>query len=406
PYNAMVITEYDIEKAINDATNIYYSNKFFQFGKENAETLIDDLQVELNAIRDNRNAGHISLHISPETLIGRRVTAVIDSEGIELPFEYDAGFGGINTLLNAGSGSNVKIAPEYLKGGAAAGENGLATEPIHVGFDSNKKSSYRTINRYESELQIFTRLVAAIYNKIQLDANADGDSLRANINTNYARRKLRFSFLGKNIIQPMDSLHIYVSSKSRYDNKLITGINNMFTGVGILQNLNKTATDLKNSWDMIFNPSGNVDISIEKQVYVGESFPNSLWSVVRSSFINEKEGVSIFGGIVQRATSNYSSQTGSYSVTVNASDNSEYLKMGKVNFKPGVDTFNGSLYDALTPYKSKFDAVKTNAKADSNELLDENIELLASSFDGSASLTKFKLGPNAGKKATIENSIQ
>jgi hypothetical protein len=40
PYEAMLITEYDIERAIADATNLFYKSKTFQMGKESTELLL------------------------------------------------------------------------------------------------------------------------------------------------------------------------------------------------------------------------------------------------------------------------------------------------------------------------------------------------------------------------------
>ena len=135
----------------------------------------------------------------------------------------NSGFGGI--------GGGVTVADAYLQGGAVLGFDGLST-------DSNKvfgpdKNIIKLIP--DSELGVFQRLIAAIFNKLQLDANSRNAFQTTNQNTNYARRKLRFNFGGKLIIQPMDSVHVYMSSKSRYDSKLLSGLNNMFTGAGILQ---------------------------------------------------------------------------------------------------------------------------------------------------------------------------
>lgn len=392
PYEAMLITEYDIERALSDATNSFYNRKVYQFGKESSEQLIAECSAKLNALRSARKVSPISVKVNPDTLLGRRVFAVLDRKGIEFPFKYDSGFGGL--------GSGVSVSREYLMNGEVAGIEGLSTTAQgNLGPDSNVKAAFP-----ESELDVFKRLVSAIFSKLQLEANSQGAFQTTNKLTNYARRKLRFNFSGKLVIQPMDTVHMYINSKSRYDNKLLSGLPNMFTGSGILQNLNKTVTDLKNAMDTVFNPGGSVNFQIEKATFVGPDFPNYLWALIRNQFVMEKEGTHVFAGIVQGATSNWGD--GRFGVDVRGTDNTAYFEMGKVNFKPGVDVFNGALFDPLTPFKTRFDTISSNAKDDSPELLHENKLLLGTSKDNRSPLVKYKLGPNAGLAAHEDNFLQ
>jgi len=392
PYESMVISDYDIEKALSDATNSFYNHKLTQFGIESAEQVINDLQTRMSQLRSGRGASPITFNISPDTVLGKRVIAIVDKLGIEIPFDYNPGFVGI--------GSGVTVADEYKQGGAVLGFDGLSVNPNNVyGPDRN---IIKLIP--DSELKVFQQLVAAIFNKLTLDVNSRNSFQTTNKNTNYARRKLRFNFSGKMIIQPMDSVHIYINSKSRYDNKLLSGLKSMFTGVGILQNINHTLTDVKNAADTLFNPSGNIGFQAEKSAYVGPDFPNYLWALIRNQFVTEHEGTHVFAGLVETAQDSWSD--GKFTVDIRGTDNSGYLNMGKVNFKPGVDVFNGSLYDPLTPFKSRFDKINSNATDDLPELLDENKVLLGTSEDKSSPLVKFKLGPNAGQKVTQENYVQ
>jgi hypothetical protein len=343
PYESMMITEYDIERAISDATNSYYSSKLFQFGKQGADQVISDTTARLNQLRNTRGVGAITFKVNPDTLLGRRVIAIIESAGTELPFTYNPGFGGI--------GGNVEVSKDYLKDGVVVGKLGLDdVDKNSLGPDKNIKALSP-----ESELSVFKRLVTAIFNKIELEANARGAFQTTNKLTNYARKKMRLNFCGHLIIQPMDLVHIYINSKSRYDNKLLSGLKSMFTGVGIIQNLNKTIIDFKNTSQALFNPSGNINFQVEKTSFVGADFPNYLWSMVRGQFIAENEGTHVFAGIVDNARDNWSK--GQFVVNVACKDNTEYFKMGKVNFKPAVDVFSGSLYDPLTPFKTKFDTI-------------------------------------------------
>lgn len=395
PYELMNISEYDIECAIADATNGIYNTKIFQLGKENADQLINDLQVKLNYYRSARKASPITFKINPDTLLGRRVSAIIDRIGIDIRFTNSSPTA-VSIISGGAFGSDIYVAPEYLKDGAVAGLDGL---------DSQKKkfSDIKGVSKHtgsDSELSIFKQLIKTIFSKLSLMANSVNAFQMANKNTNYARRKMRFNFLGKLMIQPMDVVHVYVSSKSRYDNRLMTGINNMFTGMGFLQNLNNSLTNFANSWDNLFNPSESVNLQAEKCAIVGPNFPNFLWSVVRGQFVPEKEGVHTFGGLVDNARSSYSG--GKNSVSVSCSDQSKYFDLGKINFNPGVDVFNGSMYDPLTPFKTNFDSVVSNAKETIPVLLDENKWLLTD--DGRSSLVKHKSGPTIGEPVT-ENSI-
>lgn len=113
PYEMMLITEYDIEKAISDATNSFYNHSSVQFAMEAAQNNINDLQTQLNQTRASRKASPISLKINPDTLLGKKVVAIIDRLGVELIFNYDGGFGGI--------GSKVQVSDDYRRGGEIAG---------------------------------------------------------------------------------------------------------------------------------------------------------------------------------------------------------------------------------------------------------------------------------------------
>jgi hypothetical protein len=388
PYELMLITEWDIEKAISDATNEYYKHASFQFGQISNEQVIQNNTARFNQLRAARKASPITFKVTPDTLLGQRVIAIIDRIGTELVFEYKA-------LLN-----KVVVSDEYLKNGAVAGFDGLDTSKVKTfGPDNNLRSAFP-----DTELSVFSTIIGAIFSKIQLEKNSRNAIIVNNDLTNYARRKLRFNFAGKLIIQPQDVIHIYASSKTKSDNKILSGLNNMFSGNGILQNLNKTFTDFKSSFDLAFNPN-TINTQMEKAVYVGEDFPNFLWAIMRNQFVNEKEGAHIFAGIIESASSSWAAE-GKFTVSIAGKDNAAYLDKGKINFKPGVDTFNGAIWDPLTPFKSNFNSVTANFSDDLPVLLDENQYLLSpSGKDTKSSIVKLKYGPYAGNHATSNNVV-
>lgn len=401
PYLATVISEYDIEIALSDATNAFYNTKTYQLGLDSADQVINDKQNTLNQLRSTRGASNISFKIDPGTLFGKRVTAIIDAIGLEIPFTYDSSGGTGFPGLGGFTGNGVNVPADYLQGGSVAGQQGLSTtgSPTLPANPSIKSLVH------QSELTAFQALVTAIFSKINIQAGAQNAFQTTNQNTNYARRKMRSNFSGQPIIQPMDIVHIYVNSKSRYDNKLLTGMNNMFSGAGILQNLNNTITGVTstfNSVSAMFGGSGGAAYAAEKAVYVGSTFPNFLWSLLRTNFVTEQEGTHVFAGLVDNAADDWAD--GRYHLAISGNDNTAYFEMGKVNFKPGADVFNGNIFDPLTPFKSKFDAITSNAKDKTPELLDENKAMLTASQD--SSLVRFKLGPLAGQRATQANIIQ
>lgn len=397
PYESMVITEWDIEKALSDATNSFYNHKSFQFGLQGSQDVVANLTQQLNQAREARKASPISFTVDPNTLLGKRVTAVLDRIGTELVFKYDS-TGGTGFPGLGGAGNSVSVGPEYLQGGAVAGFDGLSQSPTPTGPDNNIRRAFAS----GSELSLFQQLVAAIYNQIQMQANSTNATQSFNANTNYARRKLRFNFSGKLIIQPMDTIHVYMNSKSRWDNRISAGLQNMFTGAGILQNINNTVTNFTNTFNSLFSPSNSVPLQVEKAIYVGPQFPNFLWNLVRTQFVTEREGTHVFAGVVETATDNWSD--GKFTVSVGGKDNSLYFEQGKINFKPGVDVYNGSAFDPLTPFKTNFDTVTSNTNTDTQELLDENKNILGTSKKDS--IVKAKLGPYAGAKITQSNYIQ
>jgi hypothetical protein len=394
PYESMLITDYDIEVALSDATNLFYNKKSFQFGVTGSNQVITDQQNQLAQLRQARNASPIVFKVDPDTLVGQRVTAIIDRLGIEIPFQYNP-----SGALSLSSGSGVTVPAPYLRGSNAPGSSGIGSIAGYDGLDNSTSGNTPT------ELSIFSSIISTIYQQLTLLANSAGNFTANNKLANYARRKLRFNFSGKLIIQPLDVVHVYMQSKSQWDSKVLSGLTQMFSGFGILQNINNTVTGFKNEFDTLFNPSKNIAVQAEKSMFVGPDFPNFLWSLVRSQFVTEKEGTHVFGGVVETATNSWSG--GKFTIDVSGPDNSFYFRQGKVNFKPGADAFNGLIFDPLTPFKSNFDSVTLNNAPLSGgipQLLDENTYLLSDS--GQSSLVKYKAGALAGQKATQGNIIQ
>lgn len=382
PNQLMLITESDIEYALSDATNRNYNHKIFQLGKESAEQIINRNTKLLNDKRASRGASPIVFHTNPDTLVGERVVAIVDKVGEKINFTYDSAMG----LGGIGVGNGVTVSDDSLIGGIILGTEGLnnASDKTIPGL-----SVKRAIGG--SELSIFQDIVIATFNKLQMEGNSRSLAGFKEEKINYTRKKMRLWFLGKRIIQPMDQVHVYIGSKSRYDNKIISGLQQSFNAYGFLKNADNAVYNIKQSFDTLFNPSGNIDIQIEKAACVGPNFPDILWSMMRNQFVNERSGSHVFAGVVESVNGSYSQ--GSYSVSVSCKDNMAYFEQGFVNVKPSADVFNGVLKDPLTPFKTKFDSVSSNFSKEVPELLNENSQLLG------LDLVKMKSGSGAGKTA-------
>jgi hypothetical protein len=354
PYQFMRITPNDIDQALYDANNILYQNQFVQLGIQSLDELISDRKRELTLSRNGRGASSISFIVDPYTYLGKRVRAIIDDLGYEIQF--------------TGSATSVSIDPSALKGSITLGNQGLSS----------------------SEVKLFNAIVESLFTQMTVSSNSRRTSRQSNTDLKYVRNKLRLHYSGKLIIQPMDTVNIFIKSQTKQDNKVNSGLQSSFSGLTWMQGLQTTLTSLTQYLN-VDNSS-----SVEKAFFVGSDFPNWIWQSMRNKFVSTDKGCHVFAGIVNEATSRF--DKGFNSVSVNGVDNTGYFDYGAVNLKPSVDVFNGALYDPLTPFDIQFDTatgVQTNSTP---ELLPENKGIFQSAF------VKNKNGTLAGQVPT-ENSF-
>lgn len=368
PYNLMTITNNDIELAISEATNSLHKNKGFQLLSSFATDTIEIQKRQLNLERAGRNAHAIRFIVEPETFVGKRIRAIVDIAGIEINF-------------NASSTSN-------FTGSGQIDASVLIDEPEY------KLEEYHQQGLTRHEGGLLTNIVSAMYNQLSMAQNskrrAHSKNQEDNNRINALRQKLRLHYMNKLVIQPMDTISIFINSKKKLDSKITGGLQSQSTGLKLMQGINNLVGNIKDQLNVY---SG---YSAEKAIFVGNDFPTPLWLALRNQFVADKKGACVFTGIFEQAQSRYSN--GSYQVSASGGDNAKFFEHGVVNINPSMDVYNGTLFDPLTPFDLKYDSISgietSIANSRDPELLAENKQIFKSVF------LKNKNGPLAGSKPT------
>lgn len=366
PYNLMRITNNDVEAAISDSVNKLYGNRGFNLLNDIAQGTLDVQKKQLNLLRAGRGVNAVRFIIEPGTFVGKRIRALIDITGFEIIFDASS----ISNII----GGKAVVDPSGQIGGAEIGDQGLNPE----------------------EQKIFSNIVSALYNNLSLNENArrraTTDNTEKNKQVNDLRKKMTLHYKGKLVIQPMDTISIFINSKKQQDIKITGGLQSALNGLKLMQGISNLAQGIQD------NLNAYKGFSIEKAIFAGPDFPNALWLALRSQFVADKQGACVFSGFFNSATSRYSN--GSYEVSAEGKDNASYFERGIINIRPSIDVYNGPLFDPLTPFKQKYDST-TGADLSSvtgadPELLDENKAIFQSAF------IKNKNGPLAGSVPTEE----
>lgn len=361
PYQLMRIYPKDIEQAINESFGGFINNAFFRVTESQLEIATNDLRKQLTDLRRNRGATSIRFLVQEDSLLFKKVRAIIDEEGREIKFSYDGGLAGIGGSADIDSS-------------AFEGTNGL--------------------NSSNGESELFSQIISNIFLLLGMKKTTTSSTFSFNQQTNYVRRRMLQQFNGRAIIQPMDNVHVFISTKTQIDSKSATVIaeNLNATGASILNGINDIVSDIESALN---GDSGNQSFAvIEKNTIAGPEFPMWLWNVVRNDFTRQAAGTHVCAGVVEGVTHSGSAQDGRYTCNVSFKDNCYYFGLSQININPAVDVWNGALYDPLTPRELEFDPSSGFLQGGEPPLLPENIKLLNSG------LIKFNNGRFRGYPAT------
>lgn len=375
PYKLLSVDSEDIDRAIADATNALKTGGFGRLTEIETQRLIENQKSDLDRLRAARGVSRIQFVINAQTLISKRVRAIVESEGREIRFNFDSGFLGIP----------IARAQEESDGIVKSG----------VEIDRTEFEGPNALT--DAEATLFGEIIRNIFLYLGFQNTSRNEKIEFNKKTNYVRRKMRLHFAGKYIIQPMDIINIFVTSKTISDDKLTKGfeLNSRGLNVGqrldnLVRNINTTLNDLAGNGDTFEDA--------EKAAIVGPDFPTWLWRLVKNQFTRQAAGTAVFVGLAKTVAETWND--GKYILNLNCEDNAGYFDKGQVNIKPALDVFNQTLYDPLTPFKVSFDEATgttlTDIGSEFPELLDENRLLLNSSA------VRFKNGRFRGNRASEE----
>jgi hypothetical protein len=383
PYKMMLITDSDIEWALSDAINFVSNNAIFQLGAVSLDSIATNDVATLNAAREARGASDIEFIAGPDPISGTpTVIAIIQGTGTQIQFTFSL----ISSLLAPLSGGGVSVDPSALQGAPGVGNEGLT--PTELGlFTTAVSDQYAALN--------FKQIPA-----IATVGPFTDPSGQSTLDVNYVRQKLRLHYGNKLLVQPMDRVHIYLGTKSQTDSEVLGTMAGAFGAYGFLSQAGNLINNISNQFSSAFNTQANIDLTLEKSVFVGDDFPTDLWAMMRNTFISDTDGCHVFAGLVTNSDEDYS--PGKYTVSISGRDNTGFFDFGIINMNPGVDTFCGPLYDPITPFVTSFDTVTTNYSNQIPQFLPENLAILNSQTFNSG-LIRHKGGSNFGKPVTASN---
>ena len=383
PYHILFITEVDIEKAIFQTSYKRYSvfNTTANFLEE--ETLT--LQNEINASRASRNASKLSFSTNIHTRVYNKVLIILDALGVQVTNDDGT---------------------EFYKDLSVDEFNALKLNH----WSSKEKF---TADEYNTVIKIYDNMLRILQLKM-----SDYENYKDyNYKSNYVRKLMYKHYMGRQLIQPMDVVNIFIDSKTVEDKLILAGLGQTFLDYSNpLYGKNSIGSKVSNIFgssnfasllDKTFGATKSLfsgttkDNSMSfkeralKNTVVGEDFPAWLWNVLRTNFTSNDFGTCTFVGVVDNVSEDYND--GAYKLSVSCKDNGTYFEQGYYNAKPGVYQFNGHLYDPLTAFDFEYDQT-TGLLPELSEykLLPENEELLKSGC------LRLQDGKNAGEVATVE----
>lgn len=397
PYNLLTITEADIDQALTDVTNPMRTGQYYSFIDSELQKTIDKLKADLAIERSLRGASQISFKVSPGTILSKRVRATLDDEGSEILFQYSTG---VNDFLS--SISNVSNISQVFSSVANVFSTGsVSIEPQFLSGNPNGnigQNNQLTV----SERKKFEQIISDIFTQLAQHETSKREMKSRAMRNNYVRNRMRLFFNGKYIIQPMDTINIWMTSRTGEDSRMPGGFKKQQNekGLRITQKFDTILNNISGLKNSLFSNGMSYD-DIERISTVGPDMPKWLWKLFRQDITGQPTGPCIFSGIVGKGSSGVTGQwsDGKWTVSFTCEDNTGYFDKSMINFKPSSDVFNASIYDPLTPFDVSFDAATGAAITDPTNggvppLLKENRDLLQSG------MLLFRSGPNKGQPAT------
>lgn len=383
PYQLGRITIQDIDQAISDMDQ-FKDNRFFKFAEVESLQKIDSLKKELYTIRAARGASNITFITSEGSVFDKKIKAIVDEEGIEIIYTYTTGlqesFNSFEKSNNADSVAN-SIGDLFSTGA-------IQVDQAYLGNSGNKLNP--------KEFGIFTNLLTLMYTVFSYRATSQKKLGNITANVNNVRNRMILMFNGRYIIQPMDVVNIFMTTKTSEDDRLTKDFHNVY-GLNGLKTAEKFDSIIKNINTSISSWKGDSFDDLEKTATVGADFPTWLWRMYRNQITQPTAGTAIFVGLCKDSRGEH--HNGKFTIKINCEDNTSYLEKGKINFQPSADVYNSTIYDPLTPFDISFDAstgipITQNTAGQFPPLLKENQILLQTGA------LIFKNGPNKGQKAT------
>jgi hypothetical protein len=333
PYNLTKITTQDIEAALSAANEelgeieagiaLGMDTSSLNRGPKYYLDLANDKDAELKKIRKNKLLNDIDYFTGGRLdLASDSVNNVIGGvESPEIVFEVDISSSAPNKVSGSLVGSDVIFNEGNFQ------QIMFANLPLeHV----PGPQEITLIREIFSALNNYVESVSRI-NTTYRETNRHPDVSHARIN-------LRKHYLGKSIIQPMDSVNVYIRGNTFSDDSLVGPLNAVIKGTSFIRQFeddHSTSHELlKQEMDLFGINSLNI--------------PVELYQAVRTSGMLRNAGAHVFGGVITDVSESFSE--GKYTTSVRGESNLRWLDLSRLNVSPSLDQTQGVLEDPLTPF--------------------------------------------------------
>lgn len=320
PYNLMKITTDDVEtslaaanaelNAITHGFEVFSPNQFLEEARRIEEKLRD--------IRENRIS----------EFFGTDRAVIGNSKLPEIIFE-----------INATSYSKQKVVA-YT---SASEMPGMSLDNLRLNMLQLPIEQQLTLEEGKLVSDIFLQLNSYVttlsnLNQAIWDANSNKEVM-------YARRNLRIHYLGKSLIQPMDSIHVYMRGNTAKQGEIIGPLSGLLNNSEFVQlaDQDRDVSDSILMEEMEQFGLNALDIDLE------------FYKSVRSGSFMRNAGLHVFGGVVGSVSESYNASNGTYITNVSGESNLKWLNLSRVNTAPSLDQAQGVLEDPLTPFEFDID---------------------------------------------------